>query len=642
MKRNIATSKRSPQLLIFLLAAVVLLSSMNTTPLKAADNKNYPVLLIHGLASSTDSWKEFPKFLTRRGHDVFLMDWKEWTYLPYANRTKTGFDLLAAVVARQINLVKQVTGKDKVNIVAHSIGGIAVRAYMANWGERMESRGKYGNDINRVIYLGTPHFGLEKMDQNLRKMLKDTDYGGMIDPTTIMNSLKYTSPELMSLYDYFCENGGRLGVEELTIHSEKDRVMKPYGANLDGLNNNPFIIPRSSTNASNHINSRHINIKWFEHAYHETLGKSKKTILGVAATNHPVLKATVLFFKGDPGWKNLDVKISGVKDSLVIFRVEGGGGIDLKDFKPYALQLKQVKGKKKKTVKLTWNPQSKVFYFTKFNSGLYELSYPPATSLSIRFDLNIIDGASQVATFDLLNPPFDPAYKPVSGDENIRPGQIPSVVNDYNTLRRFVIATFPFESRTFKTARQMKVLVKTARNAMANIYPNLARKNDIDKMGLSELETVDFVSGANTEGILANKLEWSVTKKEPPDNGGGGGGGTIPPGIQIPSSPPSAVYDKNSLLNFALWKLKEKCFVHYSEKKIPAAIVRDSLAEMYSDIKRLNDDPIGNGYTASEHKHRDAFWVVSQKTIIDFVTGSSAPGKLYYSLGWGRQPITPW
>lgn len=48
--------------------------------------------------------------------------------------------------------VKERTGKDKVNIVAHSMGGLVTREYITLFGE---------DDINKVILIGTPNFGIE-------------------------------------------------------------------------------------------------------------------------------------------------------------------------------------------------------------------------------------------------------------------------------------------------------------------------------------------------------------------------------------------------------------------------------------------------------------------------------------------------
>lgn len=112
----------------------------------------------------------------------------------------------------------------------------------------------------------------------------------------------------------------------------------------------------------------------------------------------------------------------------------------------------------------------------------------------------------------------------------------------------------------------------------------------------------------------------------------GGGNGDYPPEVN----------DLATLKQFVLAELGQDAYKPYEEKKIPAAIIRDALAARYRHIARLNDDPIGNGYTAPEHKHRDAFWHYGQDTIIDFVKGSSDPGAIFDSLQWARETETPW
>lgn len=78
-------------------------------------------------------------------------------------------------------------------------------------------------------------------------------------------------------------------------------------------------------------------------------------------------------------------------------------------------------------------------------------------------------------------------------------------------------------------------------------------------------------------------------------------------------------------------------------KKMMCASIRNALATRYpATIKRLNDDPIGNGYHPSETKHSDAFWYVPDATVIDFCSASDAPGTLNSDLTWRREPINPW
>jgi hypothetical protein len=389
----------------------------------------------------------------------------------------------------------------------------------------------------------------------------------------------------------------------------------------------------------------HINVKQFDHAYHALLGNTQKTILGVGAKSHPVLKIVANFFPGDTGWKSTNCSIKGAKSSVVVLRVAKNTGINLGSLKPGALSLRRINGNKKKTVKMTWHPKSSVFSFVGQNTGTFELSYSLDKSYYFTFDLYIVDGTTTIATFDPNNLPFDPEYKPEAGDDSIKPGQIPGNIGDYTTLRRFVLASYPFEARGYKSRKDMRSFVKRIRNTMLQIYSNLIKKNDIDKFGLSEWLTIDWVDGANEEGVLANKLSWTEIKKEEPKDPGG-------PNVDIeyPSSPPEDVYDIGSLRTFVLWYLRENAFKYYSEKKIPAGMVRDKLASMYPNIERLNDQQERHQYSAGDHMHRDAIYLVGTRQIIDFVTGSSAPGRLLWptnpnsngNLTWINQTIAPY
>ena len=644
------TCRRAITSLLLVVTAIFMLGT--AMPLQAADNAKHPILLIHGIGSDPTSWKNLPKYLSNRGYDVFVMDWKEWDNLPYANRSDKPFKVLAAVIARQTAKIREVTGKDKINIVAHSISGIAVRAYMADWGKSVEPRGKYQGDINKVIYLSTPHYGIEKINANLKKMMLDSDFGKWMDRHTLCDQLRVASPDLLKLHDFFAEEGTDLGVEEVTVFTQKDGIMAAHLTNLDGSRVNPFNVLRP--NAYNNLlnDSHHVNLKQFKHCTHPNIGNDNKTILGVGAVNHPVLKIVQSFFEGSTVYKKYHVKINGRKNTLLILRVAKSSGINMSSVKPGALTMKRIFPSRMKKVNMNWHPKSQVFYFEKQGTGLYELSYPPLAGYSVRFDMTMLQGTTHVATFDPNNLPFDPAYEVQEGDMGVRPGQIPETMNSYSNLRKFVLAMFPFESRVYKSGANIKVLAKRVRQKLLQTYPSLLNKNDVDKFGLDSLTTVDFVEGLNSEGVFANKLAWDVTKKEPPDPGGGGGGDI--PDIEYPTAPPTFVGGRSALRLFTLFELREKAFIKYGEKKIPGAWVRDGLAERYSNIARLNDDPLKNGYRASEDRHRDAFYIWGDDGgwtgIIDFISGSSAPGSLLFSssptsygnLMWLHQSIPPW
>jgi triacylglycerol esterase/lipase EstA (alpha/beta hydrolase family) len=72
----------------------------------------------------------------------FFYDWRQPV-------TRSGVDLY-----RYIDFVKERTGSKKVNIVAHSMGGLVTRSYIENMGGVT-----YENDIARFVMVGTPNQG---------------------------------------------------------------------------------------------------------------------------------------------------------------------------------------------------------------------------------------------------------------------------------------------------------------------------------------------------------------------------------------------------------------------------------------------------------------------------------------------------
>lgn len=60
-------------------------------------------------------------------------------------------NITAGLLKERIQQVKEISGRDKVDIIAHSMGGLVARSYIED--------SDYQNDIDQVIFLGTPHMG---------------------------------------------------------------------------------------------------------------------------------------------------------------------------------------------------------------------------------------------------------------------------------------------------------------------------------------------------------------------------------------------------------------------------------------------------------------------------------------------------
>ncbi len=72
--------------------------------------------------------------------------------MPYDWRVDNRF--VANYLKSRINDIKQQTGADKVDIIAHSMGGLIARYYIES--------DQYQDDVDQVIFIGTPHRGAPK------------------------------------------------------------------------------------------------------------------------------------------------------------------------------------------------------------------------------------------------------------------------------------------------------------------------------------------------------------------------------------------------------------------------------------------------------------------------------------------------
>lgn len=84
-------------------------------------------------------YKEDGPFEDKPNLFVFPYDWRQDN------------NLTAQLLKEKIQQVKDSTGKTKVDIIAHSMGGLVARSYIQGNG--------YRNDVDQVVFLGTPHLG---------------------------------------------------------------------------------------------------------------------------------------------------------------------------------------------------------------------------------------------------------------------------------------------------------------------------------------------------------------------------------------------------------------------------------------------------------------------------------------------------
>jgi triacylglycerol lipase len=111
----------------------------------------YPVVLVHGIAAHDrggiiDFWGRIPKILKENGVSVFFGNTDSWG----------GFESNAKLLKTTIDNILDETKSEKVNIIAHSKGGLDSRYLIWKY--------DYGDKVASLTTISTPHHGAEIAD----------------------------------------------------------------------------------------------------------------------------------------------------------------------------------------------------------------------------------------------------------------------------------------------------------------------------------------------------------------------------------------------------------------------------------------------------------------------------------------------
>ena len=106
-----------------------------------AGDTSLPVLLIHGYGANSGYWHHSSKLLARAGisHQALELE-----------PILASIDDYAALIHQAVEALCKETRAEQVIMLAHSMGGLAARAYLKAQGS---------NRMAKLITLGTPHFG---------------------------------------------------------------------------------------------------------------------------------------------------------------------------------------------------------------------------------------------------------------------------------------------------------------------------------------------------------------------------------------------------------------------------------------------------------------------------------------------------
>ena len=127
-----------------------------------SDRERLPVLLVHGYFCNRGIWLPFARWLAARGHAVDSVNLEPMF---------GSIDDYVPIVAAGVDRLRARTGAPRIALVAHSMGGLVVRAYLAAGGHQA---------VAAAITLGTPHRGtwLARFGtgRNVAQMRPDCDW----------------------------------------------------------------------------------------------------------------------------------------------------------------------------------------------------------------------------------------------------------------------------------------------------------------------------------------------------------------------------------------------------------------------------------------------------------------------------------
>jgi pimeloyl-ACP methyl ester carboxylesterase len=201
------------------------------------DPLNFPILLVHGLGEGpgAEAFGNLKGFLEDYYFKVYEFDFREYRGNKLAKGKDAGkLGTMAAVLGMKIKELKKQTNAGKVNIVAHSYGGLIVQAYMLNYGEEFSPKnGFYEEDVNKVVYLQTPFYGTTYNQGQLRKMAKETDFGPYTNPTIIARNMEMGSEEIFNMHSsLITDNIYDRDVDAITLVSRDDELLEEFNGTL--------------------------------------------------------------------------------------------------------------------------------------------------------------------------------------------------------------------------------------------------------------------------------------------------------------------------------------------------------------------------------------------------------------------------
>lgn len=106
-----------------------------------ADPDKLPLVLLHGFTCNRAVWRPIAHWLANQGYAITA---------PNLEPLNGSIDGLTAQIEAAVQELRMRTGAKKVGLIGHSMGGIAIRAYLRDYGP---------DSIEKAVTIGSPHGG---------------------------------------------------------------------------------------------------------------------------------------------------------------------------------------------------------------------------------------------------------------------------------------------------------------------------------------------------------------------------------------------------------------------------------------------------------------------------------------------------
>ena len=345
----------------------------------STDPLTYPVLLVHGLGDGPgeETFGKLQEFLEKFYFNVEVMDFSTVSKVAaitskVKKAKRGGLDHLAAALGNKINRIRKQRKSDKVNIVAHSYGGLIVQAYLLNYGADIDKKnGKYDGKVNKVVYLQTPFYGSNADPEYIKSLALETDYSVFLNAKKITETLAEGSEWLHKMDEAMRTNEIYTadGVDAITLTSDGDEIVSVQNSTLEGFAKKIY----------NH--DRYRVFKDYTHSTNPMSVGTSETSLGSLAYVRTLTDANFVaissFLDNGKRWRRTG-KGTLADDCYLIIKYEKEAGYtDLAKtdvtltYKGAVPGSRRAKGSKKPVV--VFNEEARTFVFKDFVPGTYKL-----------------------------------------------------------------------------------------------------------------------------------------------------------------------------------------------------------------------------------------------------------------------------